>query len=98
MGWRRADGVELALREADPIYLRSSTRVYPRPDQQPGPVERDADGDGRILWKRTEDPDGAAIVHPDAPGRMIARPFDGGRAGPGPPLAPRADGAHCGRA
>lgn len=70
------DGVELALRETDPIYLRSSTRLYPRPDQQPGLVERDADGDGRILWMRMEDPDGAWIVHPDEPRLMIARPLD----------------------
>ena len=69
------DGVELALAD-DPIYLRSSTRVYPRPDQQPGLVERDADGDGRVLWMRIKDPDGAWIVHPDEPRLMIPRPFD----------------------
>ncbi len=75
------DGVELALAD-DPIYLRSSTRAYPRPDQQPGLVERDADGDGRVLWMRVQDPDGAWIIHPDEPRLMIARPFDDVTDGP----------------
>ncbi len=75
------DGVELALAD-DPIYLRSSTRTYPRPDQQPGLVERDADGDGRVLWMRLQDPDGAWIIHPDEPRLMIARPFDDVTDGP----------------
>lgn len=75
------DGVELALAD-DPIFLRSSTRAYPRPDQQPGLVERDADGDGRVLWMRLQDPDGAWIIHPDEPRLMIARPFDDVTDGP----------------
>ena len=69
------DGVELALAD-DPVYLRSSTRVYPRPDQQPGLVERDVDGDGRILTMRMPDPDGAWAVHPDDPRLMVPRRFD----------------------
>ncbi|MBK5289301.1 MAG: carboxypeptidase [Acidimicrobiia bacterium] len=76
------DGVELALRETDPIYLRSSTRAYPRADQQPGLMERDADGDGRTLWMRIEDPDGGWIVHPEEPRVMMARPFDDVSDGP----------------
>ena len=70
------DGVELELRTTDPIYLRSSTRRYPRPEQQPGLMERDADGDGRILLMRIEDPDGAWSVHPDDRRLMVPRPMD----------------------
>ena len=70
------DGVELALRTIDPIYLRSSTRTYPRPEQQAGLMERDADGDGRILLMRIEDPDGAWSIHADDPRLMVARPMD----------------------
>ncbi len=75
------DGVELALAD-DPTYLRSSTRVYPRPDQTPGLVERDVDGDGRILTMRIADPDGAWIVHPEDARLMVARPFDDVSDGP----------------
>src|SRR6478735_2476991 len=76
------DGVELALRAEDPVYVRSSTRIYPRPDRRPGLVERDIDGDGRILCMRIEDPDGAWSVHPDEPRLLVARRFDD--VGPGP--------------
>ena len=68
------DGVELALRAEDPVYLRSSTRIYPRPERRPGLVERDVDGDGRILCMRVEDPDGAWAVHPDDPRLLVAAP------------------------
>jgi murein tripeptide amidase MpaA len=76
------DGVELALRAEDPVYLRSSTRIYPRPERRPGLVERDVDGDGRILCMRVEDPDGAWAAHPDDPRLLVARRFDD--VGPGP--------------
>ncbi|MGZ4678147.1 MAG: M14 family metallopeptidase [Acidimicrobiia bacterium] len=75
------DGVELAL-AADPTYLRSSTRVYPRPDQQPGLVDRDVDGDGRILLMRIADPDGAWRVHPDDARLLVPRAFDDVSDGP----------------
>jgi murein tripeptide amidase MpaA len=69
------DGVEMALAEA-PTFLRSSTRIYPRPDQQPGLVEQDVDGDGRILMMRVPDPNGAWKVHPDDARLMVARAID----------------------
>ena len=75
------DGVEAALSD-HPVYLRSSTRAYPRPDQQPGLVEGDVDGDGRILTMRVVDPDGAWSAHPDDPRLMIPRPFDDVSDGP----------------
>ena len=40
-----------------PTFLRSSTRIYPRPDQQPGLVEQDVDGDGRMLTMRDRRPE-----------------------------------------
>jgi murein tripeptide amidase MpaA len=76
------DGVELALRAEDPVYIRSSTRIYPRPERRPGLVERDVDGDGRILCMRVEDADGAWAVHPDDPRLLVPRRFDD--VGPGP--------------
>jgi murein tripeptide amidase MpaA len=75
------DGVELAL-ATDPTYLRSSTRIYPRPERQPGLAESDVDGDGRILTMRVPDPNGAWKVHPDDPRLMVARAVD--ETGPGP--------------
>jgi murein tripeptide amidase MpaA len=76
------DGVELALRTEDPVYLRSATRVYPRPDREPGLHERDVDGDGRILIMRVEDPDGAWAVHPEDARLMVPRRFDDVTDGP----------------
>lgn len=75
------DGTERALAD-DPVYLRSSTRVYPRPDREPGLHERDVDGDGRILWMRIEDPDGAWRVHPEDGRLLVPRPFDDVSDGP----------------
>ena len=69
------DGVELAL-APDPKYLRSSTRIYPRPDQQPGLVEQDIDGDGRILTMRVPDPNGSWKVHPDDARLLVPRAID----------------------
>ena len=45
------DGAELALQER-PTYVRSSSRPWPRTDQQDGLIEEDMDGDGRILQMR----------------------------------------------
>ncbi len=75
------DGVEMALANP-PTYLRSSTRTYPRPDQQPGLVEQDIDGDGRILTMRVPDPNGAWKVHPDDARLLVPRSLD--EVGPGP--------------
>ena len=75
------DGVEMAL-ASPPTYLRSSTRTYPRPDQQPGLVEQDIDGDGRILTMRVPDPNGAWKIHPDDARLLVPRALD--EVGPGP--------------
>jgi murein tripeptide amidase MpaA len=75
------DGVEMALANP-PTYLRSSTRIYPRPDQQPGLVESDVDGDGRVLTMRLPDPNGSWKIHPDEPRLMVPRALD--ELGPGP--------------
>jgi murein tripeptide amidase MpaA len=69
------DGVELALSD-QPKYLRSSTRIYPRPDQQPGLVEEDIDGDGRVLTMRVPDANGAWKVHPDDARLLVPRALD----------------------
>jgi len=52
------DGSELALAER-PRFLRSSVRPWPRLDPQDGLYEEDVDGDGRILFMRVPDPNGA---------------------------------------
>jgi murein tripeptide amidase MpaA len=74
------DGVEMAL-AGDPTYLRSSTRVYPRPEPQPGLTEGDVDGDGRILTMRIRDANGSWKVHPDDARLMVPRAVD--ETGPG---------------
>jgi murein tripeptide amidase MpaA len=84
------DGVEMAL-AADPTYLRSSTRVYPRAEQQPGLVERDVDGDGRILSMRVADPNGSWKPHPDEPRLMVPRGVDETGSGPYYRLLPEGD-------
>jgi murein tripeptide amidase MpaA len=75
------DGAELALARP-PEYLRSSTRRWPRTDDAPGLVERDVDGDGRILTMRVEDPNGAWAMSADDPRLLVARPVDGHGDGP----------------
>ncbi len=51
------DGAELAIAD-EPQFLRSSVRKWPRTDEQPGLVEHDIDGDGRLLTMRIEDRNG----------------------------------------
>ncbi|MFZ4652638.1 MAG: M14 family metallopeptidase, partial [Rubrivivax sp.] len=53
------DGAELALAER-PRHIRSSTRAYPF-DEPPvdGLTVEDVDGDGRVLYMRVPDPNGA---------------------------------------
>jgi hypothetical protein len=67
------DGAELAL-AASPRIIRSSTRPYPF-DEEPigGLCVEDVDGDGRILWMRIEDPNGAWKRSPDEPRLLVRR-------------------------
>lgn len=75
------DGVERALADK-PEYVRSSVRPYPRTDQQDGLIERDIDGDGRILTMRIPDPHGPWKAYPEDPRLLVAREPDD--LGPGP--------------
>ncbi len=52
------DGVEVALSDR-PRFVRSSVRRYPVADAEDGLVEGDADGDGRFLFMRVADANGA---------------------------------------
>jgi murein tripeptide amidase MpaA len=69
------DGSELALADR-PRFLRSSVRPWPRTDEPDGLYEEDIDGDGRILFMRIRDPNGAWKKHPDEPRLLIARDPD----------------------
>jgi Zinc carboxypeptidase len=66
------DGSELALAER-PRFLRSSVRPWPRLDLQDGLHEEDVDGDGRILFMRIPDPNGAWRAADDDPRLLVAR-------------------------
>ncbi len=67
------DGAEWALADK-PKVVRSSTRPYPY-DEEPvdGLLEEDMDGDGRILFMRIKDPNGAWKRHPGDPRLLIRR-------------------------
>src|SRR5271157_98473 len=67
------DGAEWALADK-PKVIRSSTRPYPY-DEEPvdGLLEEDIDGDGRILFMRVPDPNGAWKRHPNEPRLLIRR-------------------------
>ena len=69
------DGAELYLDERHRA-VRSSTRPYPRPEEQDGLYEHDVDGDGRILMMRIKDPNGPWTVHLDDPRLLIPREAD----------------------
>ena len=69
------DGAEMWLDERH-RSIRSSTRPYPRPEEQDGLHEGDADGDGRILLMRVKDPNGPWKVHPSEPRLLIPRDPD----------------------
>jgi murein tripeptide amidase MpaA len=69
------DGAEWALADR-PKIIRSSTRPYPRTDEQDGLHREDVDGDGRILSMRIKDRNGAWKPHPDEPRLLIAREPD----------------------
>jgi murein tripeptide amidase MpaA len=64
------DGAEAAL-GSPPRYLRSSTRAWPIGADGPGLSPQDVDGDGRILFMRVADPNGAWEIRPDEP-RLLA--------------------------
>ncbi len=67
------DGAEWALADR-PKVVRSSTRPYPY-DEEPieGLIREDIDGDGRLLFMRIEDPNGAWKPHPQEPRLMVRR-------------------------
>ncbi|MBN1934558.1 MAG: carboxypeptidase [Anaerolineae bacterium] len=67
------DGAEWALADK-PKFVRSSTRPYPY-DEEPigGLVQEDIDGDGRMLWMRVPDPNGAWKICLDEPRLMVRR-------------------------
>lgn len=50
------DGSETYLTQ--PYWLRSSTRLYPHPEEKPGLYQEDVNGDGKILQMRVLDPGG----------------------------------------
>jgi hypothetical protein len=66
------DGAELALAER-PRFVRSSVRPWPRLDLQDGLHEEDVDGDGRILFMRVPDPNGAWRPADEDPRLLVAR-------------------------
>ena len=70
-----SDGAELALADR-PKFVRSSTRPYPGDRLAGGPSElqmEDIDGDGRILWMRVPDPNGAWKVSDRDPRLLVRR-------------------------
>ncbi|MDQ1402200.1 MAG: hypothetical protein QOG03_516 [Actinomycetota bacterium] len=69
------DGAEAALSDP-PRIQRSSSRPWPRTDQQDGLRVEDADGDGRILTMRIPDSNGNWKRHPDDPRLLVARDPD----------------------
>lgn len=69
------DGAELALAK-NPKIIRSSTRPYPRTDEQDGLHREDIDGDGRILAMRIRDQNGAWKPHPRDKRLMVRRAPD----------------------
>jgi murein tripeptide amidase MpaA len=68
------DGAEWALADR-PKIVRSSTRPFPYDEEViEGLVPfEDVDGDGRILFMRLPDPNGAWKVHPEEPRLMVRR-------------------------
>ena len=66
------DGAELALAE-HPRFVRSSVRPWPRVDLQDGLHEEDVDGDGRVLFMRVPDPNGAWRAAEEDPRLLVAR-------------------------
>jgi hypothetical protein len=69
------DGAEWALADS-PKIIRSSTRPYPREDEQDGLHREDVDGDGRILSMRIKDPNGTWKAYADDPRLLVRREAD----------------------
>ncbi|MCP5095789.1 MAG: carboxypeptidase [Chloroflexi bacterium] len=69
------DGAEWALAD-NPVFIRSSTKPYPRMDELDGLHGEDVDKDGRILQMRLKDPNGIWKIHPEDPRLMIPRDAD----------------------
>ena len=68
------DGAEKYL--TTPYALRSSTRLYPYPDEQDGLYPEDIDGDGRILQMRIKSETGAWKASSKDPRIMRRREID----------------------
>jgi murein tripeptide amidase MpaA len=67
------DGAEWALSDT-PKIVRSSTRPYPYNEEPLGGLaQEDIDGDGRMLFMRIPDPNGAWKVYPEEPRLMVRR-------------------------
>jgi murein tripeptide amidase MpaA len=75
------DGAELALAER-PFIVRSTTRAWPRADQQDGLVPSDIDNDGRLLQLRVLDPNGT--WKPSSADARLLVPREPHEDGPGP--------------
>jgi murein tripeptide amidase MpaA len=75
------DGAELALAER-PFIVRSTTREWPRHEQQDGLVPSDIDHDGRVLQMRLLDPNGTWKAS-SADSRLLV-PREPHEDGPGP--------------
>jgi murein tripeptide amidase MpaA len=65
------DGSDLFLKT--PYHLRSSPRLYPYDEPQPGLHEEDVDGDGHIVWMRLADPAGSWKASDLDPRLMVKR-------------------------
>lgn len=69
------DGAEWALADR-PKIVRSSTRPYPREEEQDGLHREDVDGDGRLLSMRIKDRNGTWKVSSDDARLMVRREPD----------------------
>jgi murein tripeptide amidase MpaA len=75
------DGAERGLEERR--FIRSSVRPYPRTDLEDGLRDDDVDGDGRVLYMRVEDPNGAWRPHPQERKLLVRlEPVDSPEDGP----------------
>lgn len=66
------DGAAQALAD-HPRFIRSGVRPYPYPDQKPGLIEQDIDGNGKILQMRIKDRSGDWKVSETNPRLMEKR-------------------------